>query len=124
MKRIIVALIIFISAFFISVIFENIAEEELSKTIKMLYECAEKEENEYIASEKLKKTVLFWNDKKKIFFMTTNCEDYSAVENNMAILEYIVKKYNFEEASVLCRNTAVILEKKKEEYKISFENVF
>ncbi len=119
MKRFIAAILILATVFTVSLVLENTVEKALKKSSELFYECAEKSD-----LTMLKKTVSYWNRKKEIFFSISNRTQFSEVENNITEIESYIKNYDLMSTDILCMETAAMLEKLAQEYKVRVENIF
>lgn len=124
MKRMIIAvilLVIIVCTAFVTSCVAGIAIDETCETLK---ECALKSKNEKPDFFKTDKVVSEWNRNKVILYATMFHEDFFKIEENMIKLKILSEQQKFQQSSQLCVETELLLRNKKEEIKVSFENVF
>ena len=124
MKRMVIALMLL--GFIICTAFTTsyLAVTAIDETCEALKACMFESKNEKPDFLKTDKAVSEWNRNKVILYATMFHEDFFKIEENMIKLKILSEQQKFQQSSQLCVETELLLRNKKEEIKVSFENVF
>lgn len=124
MKRMIVALVLLGVIMCSAFVSTYLANNAIDKTCAAFKICTEERENEELHLLKIREAVSVWNHNQKIFYVIMFNEDFSEIEKNIAELECLSIHYDFIRGALLCAETEILLDNKKEEIQLSFENIF
>lgn len=124
MKRMVIALILLVIIVCTAFVTSYVAGIAIDETCETLKECALKSKNEKSAFIEIDETVSKWNRNKVILYVIMFHEDFFKIEENMIKLKILSEQQKFQQSSQLCVETELLLRNKKEEIKVSFENVF
>lgn len=124
MKRMAIALILLVIIVCTAFVTSYVAGIAIDETCEVLKECALKSKNEKPDFLKTDKVISEWNRNKVILYVIMFHEDFSKIEENMIKLKFLSEQQNLQQSSQLCVETELLLRNKKEEIRVSFENVF
>lgn len=124
MTRMIVALIMLGVIICTAHVTSAMVQDAIDSTCTALEKCTLKEENEEKYFLRIKEAIFLWKRSKKIIYLVMFCEDFSAIEENMIMLEILAENYDFYQIRHLCSETEMLLKNKKEDMNVSFENIF
>ena len=124
MKRMTVALVMLGIIVCTAFVTSALVQDAIDSNCTALNKCILKEENEKEDSLGIKEVISVWERNKKILYLVMFCEDFSVIEENMIELKILSENYDFSKSTQVCMETEFILRNKREEMKMSFENIF
>lgn len=124
MKRLYIALAVFVSVVLSVAVVSFVSEKKLEETSRAFLSCTEKEKNENLDSLKIKEAVKIWEKNKRFLLLFTFHSDFAELEEKITKLQFYSVHPDFEKSSEISYETGVHLSSLAQDFYVSLENIF
>lgn len=123
MKRFVIAIVLLIGVAGISFGITYAAEDATEETKNALLSCDGQEENGSPDIIKVRTALNTWEKNRKILYMFMFHDDFSEIEKNMITLCLLTDEPDSEEISRVSRESAMLLENMKDNFRVNLANI-